>query len=61
MVSYEFFWRDENEEIHSIGILPERRKDPARITEESILNWARKVIGDSTEVKEIFFTQVVLD
>lgn len=58
MVAYELYWHDETEEAHLIGILPERRKSPERITQESILNWGRKVVGDSAETKEIFFTQV---
>jgi len=58
MVAYELYWHDETEEAHLIGILPERRKDLGRITQESILNWGRKVVGDSAEVKDVFFTQV---
>jgi hypothetical protein len=58
MVAYELYWHDETEEAHLIGILPERRKSRERITQESILNWGRKVVGDSAETKEIFFTQV---
>ena len=61
MVAYEFYWRDETGKEHFIGILPERRKNPARITEESIINWGRKVTGDNTGVKDIFFAQVVMD
>jgi hypothetical protein len=31
-----------------IWILPERRKDPERITQESIINWGRKAVVDNT-------------
>ena len=58
MIAYELYWHDEIEEAHLIGILPERRKDPGRITQESILNWGRKVVGDSVNAKDVFFTQV---
>jgi hypothetical protein len=58
MVAYELYWHDGKEETHFIGILPERRKDPKRITWESVVNWGRKVIGDCTEFRDIFFTQV---
>ena len=58
MVAYEFYWRDEIEQTHFIGILPERRKSPERITEESVLNWGRKVIGDNSGVNDIYFVQV---
>ncbi len=58
MTAYEFYWLDEEEKEHFIGILPERRKDPERITEESILNWGWKVIGTDSDVKEIYFVKV---
>ncbi len=58
MIAYEFYCRDYNGQDHLIGILPERRKNLRRITRESIINWARKVVGDDTEVKDLFFSQV---
>jgi hypothetical protein len=36
---------------HFIGILPERRKNPIRITQASVINWGRKVIGYNKNVK----------
>jgi hypothetical protein len=61
MVAYEFYWRGHKGKDNLIGILPERRKNLERITQESIINWGRKVIVDDTEVKNIFFTQVEID
>ena len=62
MVSYEFYLRDQVGEIHLIGILPERRKDPHRITNKSVMKWVKKVIGkDNKEVNNIFFTQVDIE
>jgi len=58
MLAYEFYWLDEAEKVHFIGILPERRKSPERITGEFVLNWGWKVIGDNTDVKDIYFVQV---
>ena len=58
MLAYEFYWRDDTEQIHFIGVLPERRKSLERITEESILNWGRKVIGESSGLNNIYFVQV---
>jgi len=58
MVAYEFYWCDERKKEHFIGILPERRKKPERITQESILNWGWKVIGDDSYVKDIYFVKV---
>jgi hypothetical protein len=55
MLVYEVYWRDETGRDFFIGKLKERRKDPERITEESILNWGRKIIGDNTEVGHVHF------
>ncbi len=60
MVAYEFYWRDEAGNAHLIGILPERRKDSNRITEESIMNWVKKIVGNGMKVNEIFFFKVNL-
>ncbi len=53
MVAYEFYVDDGTEEFHLLGILPERRKDPSRITYESILNWAKLLAGDSVDIDKI--------
>jgi len=60
MVAYKFYWCDESEETHTIGILPERRKDVLRITPESIMNWGRMVIGENAGVNlnNIYFDQI---
>jgi hypothetical protein len=58
MVAYEFYWRDDTEGVHFIGILPERRKRPERITQKSILNWGWKIIGNDSDVKDIYFVKV---
>ncbi len=58
MTAYEFYYRDERGKEHFIGILPERRKDPKRITKESVLNWGWKVIGERSDVKDIYFLSV---
>jgi len=55
MLVYQFYWRDEIGRDLFIGTLKERRKDPERITQESILNWGRKVIGNNTEVGDVYF------
>jgi hypothetical protein len=43
---------------HLIAILPERRLNPERITDRSILNWAREVIGNSCHGQSIYFVEV---
>ena len=47
MMAYEFYWNDKDGGSHFIGSLPERRKNPERITWESIMNWGRMIVGDS--------------
>jgi len=58
MTAYEFYYRDEKGHEHFIGILPERRKDPKRITKESVLNWGWKVIGDTSGIEDIYFVSI---
>jgi len=58
MIAYEFYWGDETGKQHFIGILRERRKNPIRITQDSILNWGWKVIGHHPDVNDIYFVQV---
>ncbi len=60
MLAYEFYWRDEGGTQHLIGVLPERRKDSERITEESILNWGRQFRADDPDLKNIHFGKLVL-
>jgi hypothetical protein len=58
MIAYEFYWRDEEGKEHFIGILPERRKNRERITKKSIINWGWQVIGDNSDVNDIYFVQI---
>ena len=58
MVAYEFYLVDDFEEFRSLGILPERRKDPLRITQESIIKWGKLIVGDSVEDNKIYFIQI---
>ena len=61
MIVYEFYWRDRIRGEHLLGILPERRKKQARITQESIINWGKRIIVDNSSVKDIFFTEREID
>jgi hypothetical protein len=58
MKAYEFYWNDEKEVGHLIGILPERRKDPKRVTRKSIMNWMKNILGNNGEIKNIYFVKV---
>jgi hypothetical protein len=46
MIAYEFYWPDEGGEAHLLGILPERRKNPRGMTEESVMNWVNLILGN---------------
>ncbi len=61
MVAYEFYWRDAIEGYQHIGTLPERRKNPARITQESVINWAREILGENIDFNDIFFITITID
>jgi hypothetical protein len=61
MVAYELYLYDELKGYELIGILPERRKDPKRITKESVLKWGRMLLGDSADDKNIFFKEIKID
>jgi hypothetical protein len=61
VVAYEFYWRDEKEGTHLIGILPERRKNPERITEESIMNRGGIILGENACLSDLFLVQITID
>jgi hypothetical protein len=61
MVAYELYVYDKLNGYELIGILPERRKDPKRITKESVLKWGRMVLGDGAYNYNIIFTQITMD
>ena len=58
MIAYEFYWHEEGGEAHLLGILPERRKDPQRITEESIMKWGNLILGIQANIGSIYFVRV---
>ena len=60
MRAYEFYWEDKEEKEHFLGMLPERRKNPERITEESILNWGRMILGEWVRFNKITFNVLEL-
>ncbi len=61
MIAYEVYWVDSNGEHQIIGVLPERRKHPMRITKESVLNWGIMLLGNDVDSKNIFFKQITID
>lgn len=61
MVAYEFYWRDPIKGFQLIRKLPERRKNPLRITQESVINWGKKILGENVDAHDIFFIKVTID
>jgi len=61
MVAYEFYFRDPIKGYQLIGTLPERRKSPLRITQESVMNWVSKILGENINFNDIFFITITID
>ena len=61
MKGYELYWRDPIKGYQLIGVLPERRKNPNRITKESILNWGKKYFGNNLNPNDLLFIEVVIN
>jgi hypothetical protein len=61
MIAYEFYWMDSRGGQQIIGVLPERRKHPERLTRESIKRWGEKFFSNNLNAKDIFYIQVMID
>ncbi len=61
MVVYTIYYFGENEDVHFIGFLPERRRNPERITQESIQNFVTTILGHEVNDNKIYYFQVTLD
>jgi hypothetical protein len=61
MLAYEIYWRDPIKGYQLIGVLPERRKSPFRITQESVINLGRKILGKNVDVNDLFFIKIPED
>ncbi len=60
MTAYEFYWCDGTGKFYLVGLLPERRSNLTRITQESVMNWGRSVVGDTLDANGLYFIQVEL-
>jgi hypothetical protein len=58
MVAYQFYLWDTFKGYELVGVLPERRHNPERITEESIINWGKTNFFKDVKPEEIFFIKV---
>ena len=61
MVVYELYWLNQTGEYEIIGVLPERRKNPMRITKNSVMNWGKMLLSDDADSMNIFFKRVTID
>jgi hypothetical protein len=61
MLVYELYAFNKTKGYELIGILPERRKNPARITKNSVMNWVKMLSDDDLDSKDIFFKPVRID
>ncbi len=65
MIVYKFYLRDAINGDIFLGALPERRKNPQRVseesTEESVINWGRTYFGKNAKDDDIYFTKTVLE
>jgi hypothetical protein len=58
---YELYWRDPTKGYQLIGVLPERRSDPKRITKESVMNWGKIYFAKNLKENYMFLFQVTTD
>ena len=61
MIGYELYWHDPIKGYQLMGVLPERRKNPNRITEESVLNWGKEYFSKNLNLNEMFFLEVEIN
>jgi hypothetical protein len=61
MLAYEIYSFDKMNGYELIGVLPERRKVPTRMTRDSVLNWGKMLLGGNGNNKSIIFKQVTID
>jgi len=61
MLVYELYALKKKKGYELIGVLPERRKNPARMTKNSVTNWGKMLLGQDVESKDIFFKPVRIE
>ena len=61
MIAYAFYWLEEIDKVHFVGLLPERRNNPERITQQSISNYGRIIVGNEAHIDDLFFLEMELD
>ena len=61
MEAYAFYWLDPIKGYELVGVLPERRKNPERITQKSVMGWVEKFFGNKLSTQDIHFIQVTIN
>jgi hypothetical protein len=60
MVAYEIYCSDPGKGYELLGILPERRKKPRRITEASVMNWGKMLLANNASRKSISYKKITI-
>jgi hypothetical protein len=60
-VAYQLYMWDAIKGFELVGGLPERRRNQERITDESIINWARVKFDRNVKAEDIFLVKVDLE
>ena len=58
MLVYELYAFNKAKGCELIGVLPERRNNPQRVTKESILNWGKKYFGIHLNASAMYLIEV---
>jgi len=58
MTAYEIYCCDKTGQYQLIGVLPERRQNQKRVTQESVMNWGRMLGNNISDVDHLYFIQV---
>ena len=61
MLVYEIYAFDKKKGYELIGALPERRKNPTRMTRESVIRWGRMLLDNNVDSNDIFFKPLRID
>ena len=61
MLAYELYTFNKKKGYEFIAVLPERRRNPARITNDSVRNWGKSLLGESVGYRNMFFKRVAID
>jgi hypothetical protein len=61
MVAYQLYLWNAARGFELVGVFPERRRNRERITDESIMNWARVKFGRNVKAEDIFLVKVDLE